>query len=260
MQPILIEQMRDLIEVAEAAGMGAIIDTLTWMANRDRAAPLGYDADRLVALNRQAVGLMLQLRQEKAASSVLVALCVGPSRDAYAKLEPMSVKDARSYHRAQIGAVADMGIDLVNAYTFNQVEEAAGAVLAARDFDLPVALSLVVETDGRLNNGEELNAAIDRIDALTDGAAAYFMINCAHPSHFADVLTGHPRLRGIVVNASRRSHAELDNADALDAGNPEELAGEVADLVRTYPELRVIGGCCGTDMRHLKLMAERVMS
>lgn len=254
-QPIIVDQMRDLMKVAAETGLGCIIDTLTWMANRDRAAPLGYDADRLAALNRKAVSLMCGLRAEAARDDVLVALCIGPSRDAYAKLAPMTVADARAYHAIQIGSVADAGIDLVNAYTFNQVEEAAGAVLAAKDCGVPIAVSFVVETDGCLDNGTGLEEAIDQVDALTDGAAAYFMVNCAHPDHFSHVLSGHRRLKGIAVNASRCSHAELDDATELDGGDPEELGAEVARLVRTYPTISIVGGCCGADFRHMREMA-----
>lgn len=257
-QLIIVDQMRDLMNAAAETGLGCILDTLTWMANRDRAAPLGYDADRLAALNRKAVGLMCDLREEAVREDVLVALCIGPSRDAYAKLEPMSVETARKYHAIQIGSVADAGIDLVNAYTFNQVEEAAGAVLAAKDHGIPIALSLVVETNGCLDNGLGLEEAIDQIDALTDEAAAYFMVNCAHPDHFSQVLTGHPRLKGMAVNASRCSHAELDNATELDDGDPDELAAEVARLVKAYPSFNIVGGCCGSDFRHMKKMASSI--
>ena len=257
-QPIIVDQMRDLMTVADRAGLGCIIDTLTWMANRDRAAPLGYDADRLAALNRKAVALMCGLRDESDRGDVLVALCVGPSRDPYAKLEPMTVEAARKYHSLQIGSVADTGIDLVNAYTFNLVEEAAGAALAATDFGIPIAISFVVETDGRLDNGTGLEEAIDQVDSITGNAAAYFMVNCAHPDHFSHVLTGHSRLKGIAVNASRCSHAELDDATELDDGDPAELGAEVARLVRKYPGISVIGGCCGSDLRHMREMAQGV--
>lgn len=257
-QPVIVDQMRDLMKVSAEAGLGCIVDTLTWMANRDRAAPLGYDSDRLAALNRTAVALMCDLRDESDRDDVLVALCIGPSRDAYAKLEPMTVDAARAYHAIQIGSVLDAGIDLVNAYTFNQVEEAAGAVLAAKDCGIPIAVSFVVETDGCLDNGTGLEEAIDLVDAMTGGAAAYFMVNCAHPDHFSHVLTGHPRLRGIAVNASRCSHAELDDATELDDGDPEELGSEVARLVREYPKISIVGGCCGSDMRHMSEIAQGI--
>ncbi len=257
-RPILVQQMRELIAVARNAGLGAILDTPTWMANRDRAATLGYDADRLETINRTAVAMMRQLRDETEADDVLLALCLGPARDPYGTADPLSVADARAYHQTQIAIARDEGIDLVNAYTFNQVKEAAGAVLAAADLDVPLALSLVVETDGCLHDGTPVEDAIAEIDDLSQGAAAYFMINCAHPSHFATALTGNPRLKGVVANASRCSHAELDNATTLDDGDPAELGAEVAELVQRFPDLRVLGGCCGTDMRHLEQMASQV--
>lgn len=259
-RPVIVDQMRDLMQVAAAAGVGCIVDTLTWMANRDRAAALGYGPDRLAALNLDAADMMCALREESPRDDVLVALCVGPSRDPYAKRASMTVESARAYHGIQIGTVASRGIDLVNAYTFNRVEEAAGAVLAAQDCGVPIALSFVLETDGRLDNGTGLDEAIAAVDDLTAGGAAYFMVNCAHPDHFSHVLTGNPRLKGIVVNASRCSHAELDEATELDDGDPEELGAEVARLVATHPGLSVVGGCCGTDMRHLRRMAAGVTS
>ncbi len=259
-RPLIIDQMRDLISIARKTGMGAIIDTLTWMANLDRATHLDYDAKRLAEINRTAVTMMRDLRDQVAADDVLLALCLGPARDPYTQLDPMPVEVARKYHSAQIGTISDMGVDLINAYTFNQVEEAAGAVLAAGDFGIPIALSLVLETDGCLDNGTGLDDAIKQIDDLTDSGAAYFMVNCAHPDHFSHVLTGNPRLRGIVVNASRCSHAELDDATELDDGDPEELGIEIARLVGIYPRLNVVGGCCGADMRHMAEMARRVVN
>lgn len=257
-RPVLVQQMRELIGVAQTAGFGAILDTPTWMANRDRAARFGYAPDALININRQAVEMMRELQDETGSDDVLLALCLGPARDPYGTDDPLSVENARAYHRTQIEVARAAGIDMVNAYTFNQVEEAAGAVLAAADLDVPVALSLVVETDGRLRNGTPLEDAMAQIDHLTDGAAAYYMINCAHPSHFANALTGNPRLKGVIANASRCSHAELDEATTLDDGDPVALGAEVAGLVRAHPSLTVLGGCCGTDMRHMSHIAREV--
>ena len=257
-RPVLVQQMRELIDVAKASGLGAILDTPTWMANRDRAAPMGFAVEQLADINRQAVGMMRTLRDEAGAEDVLLALCLGPARDPYGTEDPLSVAQARTYHQEQITVARDAGIDLVNAYTFNQLEEAAGAVLAAADADVPIALSLVVETDGRLHNGTTVDHAIQEIDRLTDSAASYFMINCAHPTHVTGAMTGNPRLKGIIANASRCSHAELDEATTLDDGDPVELGRQVADLVRQYPALSVLGGCCGTDMRHMSNIAQTV--
>ena len=255
---VLASQMQALVDLAEQMDVGCILDAPTWMANRDRAAPLGYDADRLVTVNKDAVALMEDVRQKAKRDDVLVSACIGPRYDPYADIPPMSPDDARAYHTAQMTTLRDTSVDLVTAYTFNRPSEAVGCIQAAKDNGLPIVLSLVVETDGCLNDGTSLTQAIDQIDKETEGAAEFLMVNCAHPTHFAGALSAHPRIKGVVVNASSCSHAELDEAETLDDGNPDELGAEVADLVRQNPAIQVFGGCCGTDMRHLKAMAMEV--
>ncbi len=253
--------MQALVDLAgDMGGLGCILDAPTWMANRDRAAPLGYDVERLTHVNRDAVALMEEVRQTTAREDVLVSACIGPPQHdpPYADVAPISVEAARQYHAMQLSALKGTAVDLVTAYTFNRVGEAAGCVLAARDVGLPMVMSLVVETDGRLADGTGgLVDAIDRIDAATgSGGAEFFMVNCAHPpTHFAKVLDAHPRLQGVVANASSCSHAELDEADTLDEGNPSQLGQEIAEIIRQNLSIRVFGGCCGTDMRHLSAMA-----
>lgn len=257
---VLAGQMHALAEFAGASGMGCILDAPTWMANADRAAPLGYDAGRLDAVNRDAVALMEEVRQSACRDDVLVSACIGPRVDPYAAIPPMPADEARRYHRAQLSVLAETSVDLVTAYTFNRETEAAGCILAAGDVGLPIVMSLVVETDGRLADGTGLVEAIERIDAATDRNALFFMVNCAHPTHFADALHAHPRLMGAVANASACSHEELDEAEVLDEGDPPQLGREMAEIVRRNPSIRVIGGCCGTDMRHLKCMAREAAS
>jgi len=252
---VLAGQMQALVDLADRMGLGCILDAPTWMANRDRAAPLGYDVARLMDVNRDAVALMEEVRQAATREDVLVSACVGPQHDPYADVAPISVEAARQYHAMQLSALKGTAVDLVTAYTFNRVGEAAGCVLAAQDIGLPLVMSLVVETDGRLADGTGLTDAITRIDAATGSGAEFFMVNCAHPTHFAKVLEGHSRLQGVIANASSCSHAELDEADTLDEGNPGQLGREIAQIIRQNPDIRVFGGCCGTDMRHLGAMA-----
>jgi homocysteine S-methyltransferase len=146
----------------------------------------------------------------------------------------------------------------VCALTMGYVEEAIGVVLAARFHAMPVAISFTVETDGSLPSGQRLADAISEVDSATEGHAAYFMVNCAHPSHFIGVL-GEPgpweRIRGVRANASRLSHAELDNATELDRGNEDELAGSYLALRSLLPGLAVVGGCCGTDVAHVSAIS-----
>jgi len=143
--------------------------------------------------------------------------------------------------------------------TITYPDEAIGIVEAARHAGIPVAVSFTVETDGRLPDGTTLGDAIQRVDEATEGAAAYFGVNCAHPTHLDGALDGGtpwaPRLRGLRANASRKSHAELDEAETLDDGDPEELGREYVELRREMPGLTVLGGCCGTDIRHVRSIA-----
>jgi homocysteine S-methyltransferase len=249
---ILASQMQALVDLAHEMSVGCILDAPTWMANADRAAPLGYDAERLVEVNKDAVSLIEDVRQASARNDVLVSACIGPRYDPYADIPAVPVEDARKYHAAQMQSLKDTSVDLVTAYTFNRPSEAAGCILAARDADLPIIMSLVVETEGCLADGTKLADGIDQIDAATDSAALFFMVNCAHPSHFAGAIGNHPRLKGMVANASSCSHTELDEADELDEGDPIELGKQIAAIARQNPSIQVFGGCCGTDMRHLK--------
>ena len=250
------------VHIALARGVGIVLDTPTWRANPDWAALLGHSGEELEALNRRAVELLLQLRDDHETEStpIVVSGCVGPRGDGYVVEESMSAEAAASYHGAQIRTFAEAGADLVSALTMTYADEAVGIVRAARAAALPVVISFTVETDGRLPSGQPLGEAIDEVDAASDEAAAYFMVNCAHPSHFYEVLepgsrwTG--RIRGVRANASRMSHAQLDEAEELDMGDPEELAHEYLALRERLPSLAVLGGCCGTDHRHVDAIGE----
>ncbi|ABG33222.1 homocysteine S-methyltransferase, putative [Roseobacter denitrificans OCh 114] len=255
---ILASQMQSLVDLAKEMDVGCILDAPTWMANADRAAPLGYDAGRLVEVNKDAVSLMEEVRRTANRDDVLVSACIGPRHDPYAGIPPVSVEDARHYHKAQMQSLHDTSVDLVTAYTFNRPSEAAGCILAAQDAKLPIIMSLVVETDGCLADGSRLVEVIDQIDEATNSAALFFMVNCAHPTHFSEALDNHPRLRGIVANASSCSHAELDEAENLDAGDPGQLGRQMAEILRRNPSIQVLGGCCGTDMRHLRSMVREM--
>jgi S-methylmethionine-dependent homocysteine/selenocysteine methylase len=223
---------------------------------------IGHSADELEALNRRAVALLEELRDEleTASTPIVVSGCLGPRGDGYVVGKTMTADEAAAYHGAQIRAFSEAGVDLVTAITMTYADEALGIVRAATAVRLPVVISFTVETDGRLPDGRSLREAIEEVDERSGRAAAYFMVNCAHPSHFYDVLEpGAPwteRIRGLRANASRLSHAELDEAEELDTGDPEELAHEYVALRDRLPCLTVLGGCCGTDHRHIGAMSE----
>jgi len=249
---------RDLIAVGKEHGIGVILESPTWVANRDRGAAIGYTTEQLTDLNKQAIAHMCDARDELGNLPTIISANVGPRADAYAPSEQMSAEEAEAYHAEQIAALAETDMDVISGYTLAYPAEAVGIVRAAKLFGLPVVIAFTVETDGCLPTGASLKEAITQVDRETDGYAAYFMINCAHPDHFGNVLTDAPwvqRVRGIVANASRCSHAELDEAEELDDGNPNELGQQLADIRRRFPHISVLGGCCGTDMRHMSSIA-----
>lgn len=266
---VLLEQNRSVLEryyrrylaIAGRAGTGFVLESPTWRCSSDWGEKLGLSAARIFALNRDAIGLMHELRTaherlQPGAGPVVVSGCVGPRGDGYDPGQAMTAGDAEAYHAAQIAAFREARADMVTAITMTNTAEAIGVARAAQKAGLPVALSFTLETDGRLPTGDTLREAITAVDLATDGAPAYYMINCAHPSHFAHVLepgaAWSKRVRGLRTNASRRSHQELNDSPDLDAGNPQELGAEHRALLAQNPHINVLGGCCGTDHRHIE--------
>ncbi len=249
-------------ELAQKFETGLILETATWRANPDWAEKLGYAKDALAEANRKAVLLLEKVRSqyETPATPIVISGCIGPRGDGYVADSAMSDRQAEDYHRAQVETFAGTAADLVTAITMNYVEEAVGVARAARRANMPVVISFTVETDGRLPTGQSLGDAIVQVDDATADYPAYYMINCAHPSHFDQVLDAEApwleRLRGLRANASRMSHAALNEASELDAGSPPDLGQEYAGLKRRQlKHLNVMGGCCGTDHRHIEHIA-----
>jgi S-methylmethionine-dependent homocysteine/selenocysteine methylase len=248
--------------IAAAHQTGFVFESPTWRSSPDWGEVLGYGRDELIELNRQAIKLMIELRDELATSTgpIVISGCIGPRGDGYVADTAMTADEAAEYHRAQIDAFASAGADMVTAITMTNVPEATGVAIAAAGAGIPSAISFTVETDGLLPDGTPLLEAVASVDEATGGAPAYFMINCAHPEHFAGALDpdveATNRIRGLRANASRMSHAELDAAEELDDGNPEELGAQYAALRERFPEINVLGGCCGTDARHITAIAD----
>jgi homocysteine S-methyltransferase len=245
------------VAIAARDGVGIVLETATWRASSDWAARQGIELERLGELNRAAVELLLELRRDHATASapIVVSGCIGPRGDGYRADEIMTPDEAERYHVLQARELAAAGADMITAITMTYVEEAIGVVRAATSVGLPVVIAFTVETDGRLPTGATLGEAITAVDAATGSGPAYYMVNCAHPTHFAGVLDPEQawtrRIGGIRANASTMSHAELDAAEELDAGDPNDLAARYAALRDEHPQITVLGGCCGTNHRHL---------
>lgn len=244
----------EYLAIARRDGRGIILETPTWRSNPDWGSKLGYSATELDRINQAAVAFIRGLDSMGIDKPVLVSGNIGPRGDGYLVGETMTANEAAAYHRPQIQSFADAGADMITALTMTYADEAAGIVLEATEVGLPVVAGLTVETNGDLPSGESLAAAIERVDGVTRGGPAYYMINCAHPTHFLHVLSTEgpwDRIRGIRSNASKMSHEELDNAEELDRGDEAELAAYYEQLAELLPGLAVVGGCCGTDHHHI---------
>jgi homocysteine S-methyltransferase len=223
------------IRTALERKVGFVLDTPTWRSNTDWGAKLEYSMEQLVDVNRRAVAWAIDLKGKFASPTTRIVVngVVGPRGDGYRVDAKMTAEEAHTYHNPQIEAFHDAGAEMVSAITMNYVEEAIGIVKAAQANNISVVISFTVETDGRLASGDTLGAAIETVERVTGAARA---------------------------NASTISHAELDVATELDAGNPQELGQQYHELRRRLPQLSVLGGCCGTDHRHIVAICNACVS
>jgi S-methylmethionine-dependent homocysteine/selenocysteine methylase len=249
------------IALARQHGTGFILESPTWRASADWGRLLGYDEAAMAEVNEESIALMKELRwsHQSARLPIVVSGCIGPRGDGYVADAALTPDAAAGYHALQAGAFARAGADMVTAITMTNAAEAVGVARAAADVGLPAAISFTVETDGRLPSGQSLRDAIAEVEVATRSGVAYYMVNCAHPSHFESTLKEDEAwtalIRGVRANASRRSHQELNDSPDLDDGNPGELGREHAALLRRFPSISVLGGCCGTDHRHVGAIA-----
>jgi S-methylmethionine-dependent homocysteine/selenocysteine methylase len=262
----LRKYFRTYAALARQYAVGCILESATWRASADWGTKLGYSTAALAKMNRQAITLLHEIRHEheNAKTQLVISGCIGPRGDGYNPAAFMDEGEAEHYHTTQAGTFREADADMVTGITMTYVAEAIGIARAALAVGMPVALSFTVETDGRLPNGQTLKEAIEQVDDATGNAPVYYMINCAHPTHFAGALAaGEPwvaRIRGLRANASTKSHTELDEAAELDIGNPRELGRQYSELRGRLNNLNVLGGCCGTDHRHVEEMCKAFLS
>lgn len=254
------------LQIAVENRTGFVLESATWRASADWGERLGYSKQALAAANRDAIALLVDLKKksESPATPVVLSGCLGPRGDGYDPGTAMSAAQAEDYHAEQITMLAGTEADMVSALTMTNIDEAIGLTRAAVAARMPVAISFTLETDGKLPSGHSLQEAVEAVDAATAGAPVYYMINCAHPTHFDSVVAKagawRERIGGLRANASMRSHAELSELSELDSGNPRELGAQYRDLCRHLPKLAVLGGCCGTDHRHVEAICSACLA
>jgi len=242
-------------DVSRRAGVGLMLESPTWRANPDWGARLGYDAAALDRVNRAAIAFLHERREAHAdlhECGVLVGGAIGPRGDGYVAGDRLTPEEYADYHRPQLASFKAADADLATVLTLVGADEAIGIVMAARDVGLPIGVGFTVETDGKLAGGTPLRAAVEEVDAA--GGPDWFLVNCAHPVHVAPGLDDGgwtARIGGFRPNASQLSHAQLDEAEELDEGDPAELSAALRAMVTHLPGLQILGGCCGTDARHV---------
>lgn len=261
-QDVIYNYYKEHLDIANENNAGFILESGTWRANKDWGYKLGYDENELIKLNRLAIAQLKAIKSnyENHIQPILISGQIGPARDGYIVQDRMNSEEAKNYHSLQISAFKEAGADLTTALTMCYIDEALGIVMSAKEHQLPVVISFTVETDGKLPSGETLKEAIETIDRLTHNYPLYYMINCAHPSHFAKELDTEDdwilRIKGIRANASCKSHSELDEATELDRGDIKDFGKWHQTLKSKLPNLIVLGGCCGTDASHVAEICE----
>lgn len=250
--------------MAKESGMGFVLESPTWRANSDWAKKLGYSDEALAVANQESIKMMEEVREtfETDQSPMVISGSIGPRGDGYDPGVIMTPEEAERYHRTQINTFVASEADIVSALTITNTPEAIGLTRAAQKAKIPVVISFTVETDGRLPTGQTLKEAIQVTDAETENGPAYYMINCAHPTHFEATLATDEdwvkRIGGLRANASKCSHAELNESEELDDGDPQALGREIGAIRKQHDHINVVGGCCGTDHRHVEQMSVEV--
>lgn len=256
---VLSQYYGDYAEIARRAGAQLLLETPTWRTNPDWVARLGGSLEDVRRISLDSVVFLAALAETFVADGLVaadrfaVSGTIGPRGDGYVAGPATSVDEFAEYHSTQVRAFAEGGVDWVTAYTLTTVEEASGVVAAARLHGVDAAVSFTVETDGRLPDGTPLGEAVATL--WEQGPPDGLLLNCAHPVHIAEALRDDDswaeRVTGLRVNASRQSHAELDAAEVLDEGDLDDLVSTHEQLAARLPQLEVVGGCCGTDARHV---------
>ncbi|MGF9566636.1 homocysteine S-methyltransferase family protein [Neorhizobium sp. BT27B] len=259
----LEQYQRKLVEAAVSQGFGVINEGLHYRASRDWGTLIGYSPQALEEINIRGIEFYRAIAREyhSAETPMIVGGAIGPRGDAYQTGAMIDAASAEDYHSEQILTLKRAGADMITAMTFSSVEEAIGISRAAVSAGLPIVISFFVKRGGLLSNGETLQQAIEMVDAATDAAPAYYMINCTHPTEFEPALTvgtWAKRLGGFMPNAVAMETLELCKLGHLEDGDPEELGHQMGALAERYPHINVWGGCCGTDARHIGRIAHSV--
>ncbi len=254
----LSQIFNEYISVAFKAQVPIVICTPTWRANKERLS----EADESRDVNGDAVGFLKELRCTWSSwkENIAIGGMVGCKNDCYAPAEGLSSQDAYDFHSWQLKKLADAGVDFLIAETLPTVPEATGIAQAMSKTDKPYIISFVINRDGKILDGNTLEYAFHEIDSLCDTAPTGYMINCSYPSFLnADKqpYSIFSRLIGFIANASSLDQSELEGATTLQADDISDWGNRMIELNKKYG-VKILGGCCGTDARHLQYIVDNI--
>ena len=267
----MAEIYREYMTIATEASLPFLMCTPAWRCNQERVQ--GWAEERQLptqSINEDAVRFLQQLRQEQSETpdSIYIGGMLGCKNDCYRPEEALSSQHAETFHAWQIDRLATAGVDFLIAETLPESGEALGIARAMQTTGLPYVISFVIGRDGCILDGHSLSEAIDLIDSGVSRSPLGYMVNCAHPDFLsAETLPGRGDCRsgvepgsetagliGFLANASSLSHAELEASETVKVGDLAHWGRAMMRLNREFG-VQVLGGCCGTDARHLRLLA-----
>lgn len=255
---------RQYLDIGQRYQLPLLLSTPTWRAGRERIAAAGLAGRDVNGDNSR---FLAELRDSYGDYARQVAICglMSCRGDAYKPAEAMSANAAGDFHSWQANALAAAGVDFLLAATLPALSEAIGLARAQAATGLPYLISFVARPEGTLLDGTPLDTAIATIDvAITPRPLAY-LINCTHASIFRSALLNErnssplvrARIIGLLANTAALSPDELDESAELVEEAPEVFGNSVAAL-RDELNMKVLGGCCGTDERHIDCLAGRL--
>lgn len=262
--PVLRDMYTRYLDTAARHGFGVLIGGLDYRASPDWAALIGYPPAALIEMQLRAIQFLRDLSEpyRSQVPDVRIAGIVGPRGDAYQVDRLITAEEAEDYHSIQLATLAQADVDLVEAMTFGNVDEAIGLARAAAPFDLPLSISFALDSSHRLNSGPTLREAIETIDAAAgEHRPAFYGINCSHPFEFMPAIEPgdwFQRVRSLRPNAAAADKISLCTLGHLEEGDPTQLGSLMGQLAAQFPHLDVWGGCCGTWDVHLDKIASKV--
>ena len=252
----------EYLSIAEEYHLPFLATTPTRRANQSQVHSAGYHSILLY----DNVALLKEI-QRTANTPMFVGGLMGCKGDAYTGKDSLTSAEAHNFHAWQANTFAKAGADFLFAGIMPVLEEAKGMAMAMSDTGLPYIISFTIRQDGRLIDGTTIDSAIRCIDRHVNHRPLCYMTNCVHPdilslalSHdFNRTVNVRSRFLGLQANASPLSYEELDGSQDLKCSDPISLAQSMYHVKRKF-NLRILGGCCGTDGNYLREIAKTLTS